>query len=206
MNKTKIIDELEKIYPNPDCALIHHSPWELLVATILSAQCTDKRVNLVTPDLFKQFPDIKSFADASQAEMEAAIKSTGFYRNKAKNIIACAQKLINDFGGKIPQNLKELVSLPGVGRKTASVILGTAFAKAEGVVVDTHVKRLSFRLGFSRETNPEKIELDLMKKLPKKKWIIFSHLLILHGRNRCKARKPDCDNCEIHAHCPRLGV
>jgi endonuclease-3 len=206
MNKTKIIDELEKIYPNPECALIHHSPWELLVATILSAQCTDKRVNLVTPDLFKQFPDIKSFADASQAEMEAAIKSTGFYRNKAKNIIACAQKLINDFGGKIPQNLKELVSLPGVGRKTASVILGTAFAKAEGVVVDTHVKRLSFRLGFSRETNPEKIELDLMKKLPKKKWIIFSHLLILHGRNRCKARKPDCDNCEIHAHCPRLGV
>ncbi|MGM0600393.1 MAG: endonuclease III [Candidatus Rifleibacteriota bacterium] len=206
MKNQKIITELENIYPNPQCALAHQNPWQLLVATILSAQCTDKRVNLVTPALFKKFPNIQSFAGAKQSEMETAIKSTGFYRNKAKNIIACAQKLLNDFNGEIPQNIKDLVSLRGVGRKTASVILGTSFGKAEGVVVDTHVKRLSYRLGFSRETNPDKIEADLMKKLPRKKWIIFSHLLILHGRNRCKARKPDCDNCEILTLCPRLGV
>lgn len=206
MKRTKIISELENIYPNPQCALIHQSPWQLLVATILSAQCTDKRVNLVTPGLFNKFPDIRSFAQAQQTEMETAIKSTGFYRNKAKNIIACARKLLDDFNGKIPQNLQDLISLPGVGRKTASVILGTAFGKAEGIVVDTHVKRLSYRLGFSKETSPEKIELDLMKKLPRKKWIIFSHLLILHGRNRCKARKPDCDNCEILTLCPQSGV
>lgn len=202
----KIISLLEKKYPAPECALTHKSPWELLVATILSAQCTDKRVNMVTPELFATFPTMQSFARSTQSKVEEKVKSTGFFRNKAKNIIACANALINDFAGEIPQNLDQLIKLPGVGRKTASVILGTAFNKAEGVVVDTHVKRLSFRMGFSDESDPEKIEKDLMKIIPEEKWIEFAHLLILHGRERCSARNPDCENCEIAGLCPKIGV
>lgn len=201
----KFISILEKEYPAPECALHHENAWQLLVATILSAQCTDKRVNLVTPGLFARFVNISDMADADQSRVEAAIKSTGFFRNKAKNIIACARALIEKFDGIIPQTLDELTELPGVGRKTASVILGTAFNKAEGIVVDTHVKRLSFRMGFSKETDPVKIEADLMKIVPKSKWIAFSHLLILHGRERCSARRPDCDNCELSGLCPRFG-
>jgi endonuclease-3 len=202
----KILAILERRFPQPECALIHDSPWQLLVATILSAQCTDKRVNMVTPGLFKKFPTIESFAVAKLGEVEKAIQSTGFFRNKAKNIIACAQTLLEKFAGEIPQKLEQLVELPGVGRKTASVILGTAFGKAEGIVVDTHVKRLSFRMGLTKETDPEKVEKDLMKIIPKNKWIAFSHLLILHGRERCAARKPDCGNCELTDLCPRNGV
>lgn len=202
----RIIRILEQKFPQPECALIHKNPWQLLVATILSAQCTDKRVNMVTPDLFARFSSIDSFADASLAEVETAIKSTGFFRSKAKNIVACAQMLCEHFAGEIPQQLDQLIKLPGVGRKTASVLLGTAFGKAEGIVVDTHVKRLSYRMGLTSETDPEKVEKDLMKIVPKTKWITFSHLLILHGRDRCSARKPDCENCELTAFCPKLGL
>jgi endonuclease-3 len=202
----KIVAILEKKYPEPECALVHETPWQLLVATILSAQCTDKRVNMVTPALFEKFPDQNAFASADQVEVENAIRSTGFFRNKAKNIIACARALQSEHKGQIPQKLDKLVKLPGVGRKTGSVILGTAYGKAEGIVVDTHVKRLSFRLGLTSETDPIKVEKDLMKIVPKNQWINFSHWLILHGREKCKARKPDCDNCELLKVCPRKGV
>jgi len=201
---SSIIAVLEKKYPTPECALQHKNPWQLLVATILSAQCTDKRVNMVTPELFKKFATIEDFAEASQEELEELIRSTGFFRNKAKNIIACAQALIENFKGKIPQTLAELTKLPGVGRKTGSVLLGTAFGKAEGIVVDTHVTRLSQRMGLSDNSDAEKIEQDLMKIIDRKYWIDFSHMLILHGRERCPARKPDCDNCELKAVCPKL--
>ena len=200
----KIINELLKLYPEPECALNHSTPWELLVATILSAQCTDVRVNLVTPALFKKFPDVKAFAEASITSMEKAVKSTGFYRNKAKNIIACAQTLIAEHSAQVPDSIDKLIKLPGVGRKTASVILGTSFNKAEGIVVDTHVGRLSRRFGLTANTDAVKVEKDLMKLVAKKHWIEFSHLLILHGRNRCKARKPDCKNCEIQTICPQI--
>ena len=199
-----IIKVLKKKYPAPECALKHENPWQLLVATILSAQCTDKRVNMVTPDLFKRFATIEDFAKAGQEELEELIRSTGFFRNKAKNIIACAQALIEDFKGKIPQTLAELTKLPGVGRKTGSVLLGTAFGKAEGIVVDTHVTRLSQRMGLSDNSDAEKIEQDLLQTVDRKYWIDFSHLLILHGRERCPARKPDCDDCELNAICPKL--
>ncbi|GAB1353851.1 endonuclease III [Erysipelotrichia bacterium] len=199
-----IIKVLKKKYPAPECALQHENPWQLLVATILSAQCTDKRVNMVTPDLFKRFATIEDFAKASQEEVEELIRSTGFFRNKAKNIIACARALIENFKGKIPQTLAELTKLPGVGRKTGSVLLGTAFGKAEGIVVDTHVTRLSQRMGLSDKNDAEKIEQDLLQIVDRKYWIDFSHLLILHGRERCPARKPDCDDCELNAICPKL--
>lgn len=199
-----IIKVFQKKYPAPECALKHENPWQLLVATILSAQCTDKRVNMVTPDLFKRFATIEDFAEAGQEELEDLIRSTGFFRNKAKNIIACAQALIENFKGKIPQTLAELTKLPGVGRKTGSVLLGTAFGKAEGIVVDTHVTRLSQRMGLSDNSDAEKIEQDLMKIIDRKYWIDFSHMLILLGRERCPARKPDCDNCELKAVCPKL--
>lgn len=198
---SKIIAELKKKYPAPECALIHHSPWQLLVATILSAQCTDKRVNMVTPELFKKYATPAAFAAAKQSDLEKAIHSTGFFRNKAKNIIACAQTLIDKYAGEIPQNIDDLTSLPGVGRKTASVILGTAFGKAEGIVVDTHVSRLSNRMGLTEQSDAVRIEKDLMTIIPKKHWIEFSHLLILHGRERCSARKPDCENCEVNDLC-----
>ncbi len=200
----QITGVLQDKYPAPECALHHESPWQLLVATILSAQCTDKRVNIVTPALFKKFATVRDFAAAEQADLEEAVHSTGFYRNKAKNIIACARALLDKHKGKIPQTLKELTELPGVGRKTASVILGTAFGKAEGIVVDTHVIRLSQRMGLSENTDAVKIEQDLMQIIDRKHWIDFSHLLILHGRERCPARKPDCANCELKHLCPRI--
>ena len=199
----QIVSILGTKYPAPECALHHLGPWQLLVATILSAQCTDKRVNIVTPALFKKFTTIKDFAGAEQTDLEQAIHSTGFYRNKAKNIIACARALLDKHKGKIPETLEELTELPGVGRKTASVILGTAFGKAEGIVVDTHVTRLSQRLGLSENTDAVKIEQDLMQIIDKQHWIDFSHLLILHGRERCPARRPDCDNCELQKICPK---
>jgi len=201
---SKIISKLKIKYPEPECALLHSNPWQLLVATILSAQCTDKRVNMVTPALFKKYGTPIDFAAAKQEELEIVIHSTGFFRNKAKNIIACARTLIDKHGGEIPQNIEELTSLPGVGRKTANVILGTAFGKAEGIVVDTHVTRLSRRMGLSEQSDAVKIETDLMKIIAKKHWIEFSHLLILHGRERCNARKPDCENCEINDFCPQI--
>jgi endonuclease-3 len=197
----EIIAILENKFPVAECALLHKSPWELLVATILSAQCTDKRVNLVTTQLFARFPDLNAFATADLAEVEQAIKSTGFFRNKAKNIVACAQKLSKNHKGRLPQKLDQLIKLPGVGRKTASVVLGTSFNKAEGIVVDTHVKRLAFRFGLTEETAPEKVETDLLQIVPQNKWIAFSHLLILHGRSTCKARNPDCINCELNEIC-----
>ncbi len=199
----KIIAELKKKYPAPECALVHHTPWQLLVATILSAQCTDKRVNMVTPVLFKKYATPADFAAAKQSDLEKSIHSTGFFRNKAKNIIACAKTLIDKYDGEIPQNIDDLTSLPGVGRKTASVILGTAFGKAEGIVVDTHVTRLSNRMGLTEHSDAVRIEKELMLLIPKKNWIEFSHLLILHGRERCSARKPDCENCEVNQFCAR---
>ncbi|EKD81536.1 MAG: DNA-(Apurinic or apyrimidinic site) lyase [uncultured bacterium] len=201
---TSIIGELKKKYPAPECALMHGTPWQLLVATILSAQCTDKRVNMVTPALFEKYPSPRAFAEAEQGDLEKAIHSTGFFRNKAKNIIACARTLLEKHAGEIPQTLESLTALPGVGRKTASVILGTAFGKAEGIVVDTHVTRLSGRMGLTEQHDAVKIESDLMKIIARKHWIEFSHLLILHGRERCSARKPDCENCEINHLCPKV--
>jgi len=189
-------------YPDAKCELEQADSFQLLVATILSAQCTDKRVNEVTRTLFKSFPNPASFADAPLEEIEQAIRPTGFFRNKAKNIQACCQKLEKDFSGRVPDTMEELVSLPGVGRKTANVILGNAFQKNEGVVVDTHVIRLSCRLGLSAHSSPEKIEVDLMSLFPREQWIMLSHLLIWHGRRRCQARKPDCQQCEISNLCP----
>jgi endonuclease-3 len=201
-----ILPILQKTYPNPTCALTHTDPLQLLVATILSAQCTDERVNLVTPALFRKYRSAEAFAQATQETLEGEIRSTGFFRNKAKNIRACAQALVADHDGKVPASIEMLVKLPGVGRKTANVILGTAFGIAAGVVVDTHVTRLSQRMGLSTHTDPEKIEADLMKLLPARHWIEFSHVLILHGRRRCSARKPDCPLCEVRAICPRIGL
>jgi len=198
-----IIDLLARTYPAPRCALTHHDPLQLLVATILSAQCTDERVNKVTASLFNKYRTARDFAGADQAEFETDIRSTGFFRNKAKNIISCAKALVEEHGGEVPRSLEELVVLPGVGRKTANVVLGTAFGIASGVVVDTHVTRLSRRLGLTDETDAEKIEADLMKLVPKDRWIDFSHALILHGRARCPARSPDCAGCELAGHCPK---
>jgi endonuclease-3 len=178
----------------------------LLVATILSAQCTDVRVNLVTKDLFRKYPDARAFAAARPSELERAVQSTGFFRNKAKNIKACCTTLVDDFDGQVPQELESLVKLPGVGRKTANVVLGTAFGIPTGVVVDTHVARLSQRLGITRHKDPVKIERDLMAVLPKREWIGFSHRMIAHGRKICVARKPKCEICPLAAVCPKIGV
>jgi endonuclease-3 len=202
----RIIAGLKKTYPNAHCELSYSNPLELLIATILSAQCTDKRVNLVTADLFKKYPNPAAYASAPSDQLEQAIKSTGFFRNKAKSIKACCQALVEQHGGKVPQTMEELVALGGVGRKTANVVLGNAFNINLGVVVDTHVARLSQRLGLTRETTAEKIEQDLMKLIPQDQWTLFSHWLIWHGRRRCFARNPDCPHCEIEALCPRIGV
>jgi endonuclease III len=202
----QIVSALEKAYPNAHCELDHANPLELLVATILSAQCTDKRVNLVTTDLFKKYRRAKDFAEANLAELETDIRSTGFYKNKAKNIKACCAVLVAKFGGEVPRTMEELHALAGVGRKTANVVLGNAFGINIGVVVDTHVGRLSHRLGLTAHRAPEKIEEDLMALVKQDKWALFSHLLIWHGRRRCMARKPDCANCEVLKLCPRLGV
>ena len=191
-----------KVYPNAHCELDFRSPLELLVSTILSAQSTDKRVNMVTPALFKKYRTAKDYADAPQAEFENAIKSTGFYRNKTKSIRGAMRAIADKHAGKVPDTMEELYELPGVGRKTANVVLGNAFHKNEGIVVDTHVIRLSQRLGLTKHKDPVKIELDLMKLVPRQYWTDWSHWLIWHGRRRCYARKPDCSNCEVFQLCP----
>jgi endonuclease-3 len=193
-------------YPDADCELHHRDAYQLLVATILSAQCTDARVNQVTPALFARWPDAGALARADQTELEAAIRSTGFYRNKAKALLGMARAVVERHGGAIPADMDALTALPGVGRKTANVILGTAFGVAAGVVVDTHVARLAKRLGLSRQSDPEKIERDLMRKFPSGAWVALGHRLILHGRRVCAARKPACDRCPLAAACPRVGV
>jgi endonuclease III len=197
---------LKATYPDARCALEFKTPLQLLVATILSAQCTDTRVNMVTPALFKKYPSAAAFAAAKPAELENAIKSTGFFRAKAKSIKECATGLVESHGGQVPEDLDALVKLRGVGRKTANVVLGTAFGIPTGVVVDTHVTRLSRRLGLTRHTDAVKIERDLMALLPKKEWIDFSHRMILHGRQICLARKPKCDICPLADICPKIGV
>jgi endonuclease-3 len=202
----KIISALKRVYPDAHCELDHANPLQLLIATILSAQCTDKRVNMVTAGLFKKYRNANDFAGAAISILENDIRSTGFYKNKAKNIKACCAALVEKFGGEVPRTMDELHALAGVGRKTANVVLGNAFGINEGVVVDTHVNRLSNRLGLARGTDAVKIEQDLMKLVPKDDWALFSHLLIWHGRRRCDARKPDCAHCEIKNLCPQLGV
>ncbi len=202
----QIIAGLRKTYPDAHCELNHANSLELLVATILSAQCTDKQVNIVTADLFKKYRAAADFADAPAEEFANDIRRIGLYRNKAKNIQATCRLLLEKHSGEVPSTMEELVALPGVGRKTANVVLGHVFGINEGVVVDTHVGRLSVRLGFTCETQPEKIEQVLMKIIPRADWAIFSDWLIWHGRRRCDARKPDCDQCEIRPHCPRIGV
>lgn len=197
-----ILKRLKKEYPDAKCALIHENPYQLIVATILSAQCTDARVNMVTPALFKKYPDAEHLADAKQEELEDMIKSTGFFRNKTKSLLGMANGVVENHQGEIPENMDDLVELPGVGRKTANVVLGNAFHKNIGVVVDTHVSRLSGRLGLTVQTDPVKIEQDLMELIPKKDWTIVSHLLIDHGRAVCKAPKPKCEICVLNDICP----
>ena len=198
----ELIKAWPKIYPDANTELNFKNPLELLIATILSAQCTDKRVNMVTPLLFKKYRSAKDYAAAPQAELENAIKSTGFFRNKTKSIRGATSTIANKFGGKVPDSMEKLRELPGVGRKTANVVLGNAFGINEGIVVDTHVIRLSQRLGLTKHKDPEKIEQDLMKLVRQKYWSVWSHWLIWHGRRRCYARKPDCANCEVFALCP----
>jgi endonuclease III len=193
---------LPEVYPEAHCELDYSNSLELLVATILSAQCTDKRVNMVTPALFKRCPTAEAYAGISQEEIESLIRSTGFYRNKGKNIRAMGARLVAEHGGEVPKTLDALAALPGVGRKTANVVLGNAFGLDEGVVVDTHVARLSLRLGLTKHTDPVKIERELMELFPRETWTLLSHWLIWHGRRRCTARKPDCANCEIYDLCP----
>jgi endonuclease-3 len=202
----EIAARLARIFPAVECALVHRSPLELLVATILSAQCTDERVNQVTPVLFARYPSAEKLAGARIEDLESIIKSTGFFRNKAKNIQGCCAALVERHGGEVPRRLEELVRLPGVGRKTANVVLGTAFGIASGVVVDTHVGRLSKRLGLTRASDPVRIEQDLMERLPAEAWIAFSHRMIWHGRRTCQARKPRCEACELAEVCPKTGV
>jgi endonuclease III len=196
---------LERLYPDAATPLVHANALQLLVATILSAQCTDARVNLVTPGLFARYPDAAALAGADRAELEEAIRSTGFYRNKAKAIQACCAAIVERFGGEVPRTMAELVELPGVGRKTANVVLGSAYG-VPGIVVDTHVQRLAGRLGFTRERDPVKIEFALQPLVPEAEWSRFSLWLIFHGRRVCVARKPRCSICPLSPHCPRLGV
>jgi endonuclease-3 len=202
----EIVDRLRREYPDARCSLDFKTPHQLLVATILSAQCTDERVNMVTPALFKKYRSVKAFAEADQKELERDIYTTGFYSNKAKSLRLSAQKILAEHGGKIPRTLDELVKLPGVGRKTASVILGVAFGLAEGIVVDTHVARVSRLLGLSGEKDALKIERDLMKVIPPADWIDFSHLMIYHGRAVCIARRPRCGDCALADCCPSAKV
>ena len=201
----RIVRILAKEYPDARCALQHENPVQLLIATILSAQCTDVRVNLVTPGLFARFPNAKAFATADPRELEAAIQSTGFFRNKARNIQECCKQLITKHHGQVPKTMEELVDLPGIGRKTANVILGTAH-DLPGITVDTHVRRLSRRMGLTTHTDPEKIERDLMRLIPQKEWTMFSHRMIFHGRQVCFARKPNCPGCALNKVCPKIGV
>jgi endonuclease-3 len=202
----RIAKQLQADYPDAVCALRFSSPLELLIATILSAQCTDERVNLVTKDLFQRYKSAADYARAPLEKLELAIQSTGFFRSKAKNIQGCCQQLVEQHDGQVPQDLESLVALPGVGRKTANVVLGTAFGIASGVVVDTHVMRISQRLGMTRQADAVKIEQDLMAQLPRDAWIDFSHRMIHHGRRVCIARRPKCDQCSLARWCPRIGV
>ena len=202
MRITAILDELDRLYPDAHCELNFRNPFELLISVILSAQCTDDRVNLITPTLFERFPDAKALAESDQEEVEKLIFSTGFYRNKAKNIRAAAKKLCEKFGGAVPRTMVDLLTLPGVARKTANVVMGTAFGIPSGVVVDTHISRLSQRLGMTREDEPEKIERDLQKRWPEERWIMSGHRLIWHGRRVCFARKPSCATCTLRPLCP----
>jgi len=196
-----ILKGLDEAYPAVECALTHSSPWELLVATILSAQCTDVRVNMVTPELFRRFPTPEAMAQASLEEIEQHIRTTGFFHNKAKSIQGAARKVIAEFGGQVPRTLAELITIPGAARKTANVVLGVCFGKAEGVVVETHVLRISRRLGLAKTETPQKIEQELMRILPQERWIRFSHQIIHHGRAVCEARKPKCERCNLEQLC-----
>ncbi len=193
----KILRRLNQDYPDVECELVHTSAWELLVATILSAQCTDKRVNIVTPELFAAFPTPRDMAEATQEEVEELVKTTGFFRNKAKSIIGAAKGVVERFGGEVPDNMEALLTLPGAARKTANVVLGTWYGLPTGVVVDTHVARISARLDLTHATDPKKIEKDLMEILPRNRWILFSHQIIWHGRKVCVARKPRCGDCSL---------
>ena len=196
-----ILHGLDQMYPNVTCALHHRNPWELLVATILSAQCTDKRVNEVTPGLFAKYPTPRDFAAVRPEVLAQDIRSTGFFNNKAKSIVGAAQKVLRDFGGNVPKTMEDMLSVPGAARKTANVVLGTAYGIAVGVVVDTHVQRVSRRLDLTRQTDPRKIEQDLMKIVPQDRWILFSHQIIHHGRALCQARKPRCAECLLDPAC-----
>ncbi|MFH1723852.1 MAG: endonuclease III [Elusimicrobiota bacterium] len=201
-----VVKGLRKLYPRARCELDFGNALELIVATILSAQCTDKRVNIVTKGLFKRYRTAKAYAAAKPGELEEMVRSTGFFRAKAKSIREMARAVAKDHGGRVPDTMEELLALRGVARKTANVVLGTAFGKAEGVVVDTHVKRLSYRLGLSDHTDPVKIERDLMECVPRREWIFFGHAVIWHGRRVCKARGPDCPGCSLRDICPKRGV
>lgn len=201
----KVVRTLARLYPDAKCSLDHATPLELLIATILSAQCTDQRVNIVTPALFAKYPSAAAYAGADVKELEQLIQSTGFFRNKAKSITACCSELVAKHAGKVPGSMDELHALPGVGRKTANVVLGNAFG-VPGLVVDTHVQRLSRRLGLTSQDTPEKIERDLMQVLPPREWTAFGHRMIYHGRKICQARKPKCDECALREFCPRVGV
>ncbi len=196
-----IQDILDRTYPNATTALVHRTPWQLLVATILSAQCTDKRVNEVTPGLFAKYPTIEDFAHASQDELANDIRSTGFFNNKAKALIGAAKKILSDYGGEVPRDMDAMLAIPGVARKTANVVLGSAYGIPSGVVVDTHVQRVALRLDLTKNTDPVKIEQDLMKIIPRERWIVFAHQLILHGRALCVARKPRCSECPLDPVC-----
>jgi endonuclease III len=197
-----IVRRLEKAYPDAECALHHRNPFELVVATILSAQCLDETVNKVTPALFARYPDAKAMAAAKREDLETLVHATGFYRNKAKSIQGAAQTLVDEFDGMVPQDMDDLLTLPGVARKTANVVRGVCFGLADGVVVDTHVRRISQRLGLTKNEDPAKIEQDLMAILPQKKWIAFSHMVIWHGRRICDAKKPKCGECTLFEVCP----
>jgi endonuclease-3 len=197
----EILKRLDQTYPDVTCALTHTNPWELLVATILSAQSTDVRVNMVTPELFKKYPTVQAFARLEPEQLEPDVRSTGFFRNKSRSVVGAAKKIVNEFGGNVPETMDELLTLPGVARKTANVVLGTWFRKAEGVVVDTHVHRISRRWELTKNNDPKKIEEDLMRVIPREKWILFSHQVIWHGRKLCLARSPKCAECPLENIC-----
>jgi endonuclease-3 len=197
----EILKGLDGMYPSATCALLHHDPWQLLVATILSAQCTDKRVNEVTPGLFTKYPTPRDFAAVRPEVLAEDIRSTGFFNNKAKSIVGAAKKVVNEFGGHVPRTMEEMLTIPGAARKTANVVLGTAYGIAAGVVVDTHVQRIAARLDLTKAADPKKIEQDLMKIIPEDRWILFSHQIILHGRALCYARSPKCAECGLNDLC-----
>ena len=202
---SEILRRLDQLYPEVTCALTHASAWELLVATILSAQSTDANVNRVTPELFRKYPTVQAFAALTPEQLEPDVRSTGFFRNKSKSVVGAAKKVVADFGGQVPDDMEKLLTLPGVARKTANVVLGSWFKKAEGVVVDTHVHRISRRLELTTQNDPQKIEQDLMKIIPREKWILFSHQIIWHGRKLCIARKPKCADCALET-CATRGI